>query len=137
MPIDDYDANVSEVPGYLTSVNPPLAAGETFTPLITATAGGKTGVLAGVDTRDGRDELAIMAAYNPSQLWWNEIAHGVVTWMTRGIHLGYQRNWFNVQIDDVFLPDSRWSASGNCTPGDGCVDPERHHHRHPDDRRPT
>ena len=43
--------------------------------------------------------------------------------MTRGVHLGYQRNYFAVQVDDVFLPDSRWSATGHCTPGDGCADP--------------
>ena len=43
--------------------------------------------------------------------------------MTRGIHLGYQRNYFAVHVDDVFLPDSRWSATGHCTPGDGCADP--------------
>ncbi|HEX2806263.1 MAG TPA: fibronectin type III domain-containing protein, partial [Kineosporiaceae bacterium] len=46
---------------------------------------------------------------------------GIVSWATRGIHLGYQRNYFNVHVDDVFLPDSRWSVSGNCTPGDDCI----------------
>ena len=42
--------------------------------------------------------------------------------MTRGVHLGYQRNYFSVQIDDVFLPDSRWSATLHCTPGDDCAE---------------
>ena len=67
-----------------------------------------------------------------SQQWFNEISHGLITWMTRGVHLGYQRNYFAVQVDDVFLPDSRWSATGHCTPGDGCADPKSPL-RHPDD----
>ena len=40
--------------------------------------------------------------------------------MTRGVHLGYQRSYFAVQVDDVLLPDSRWSTTGRCTPGDDC-----------------
>src|SRR5664279_5564305 len=51
------------------------------------------------------------------------MGHGIITWMTRGVHLGNHRNYFATQIDDVFLADSRWSSTGHCTPGDGCVDP--------------
>jgi hypothetical protein len=38
--------------------------------------------------------------------------------MTRGIHLGFDRNYFSAHIDDVFLADLRWSKDGDCTPGD-------------------
>ena len=72
---------------------------------------------------DGREELVVTATCTASQQWFNEISHGLITWMTRGVHLGYQRNYFAVQVDDVFLPDSRWSATGHCTPGDDCADP--------------
>src|SRR5664280_2053599 len=71
----------------------------------------------------GREDECLAAAFGGHQEWFNEIGHGIVTWLTRGIHLGQQRNYFAVQVDDVFLPDSRWSATGHCTPGDGCVDP--------------
>jgi hypothetical protein len=36
------------------------------------------------------------------------------------VHLGLHRNYFAVQVDDVFLPDSRWSTTGNCTPQEDC-----------------
>ena len=65
----------------------------------------------------------VSAAYNDSMQWFNTVGHGIVSWMTRGIHLGYHRSYLDVQVDDVLLPDSRWSVDGNCTPGDDCVDP--------------
>ncbi|HEX2809075.1 MAG TPA: fibronectin type III domain-containing protein, partial [Kineosporiaceae bacterium] len=80
-------------------------------------------VLAGVYAHDNREELVLPAAFNEYMQWFNEVAPGIVSWATRGIHLGYQRNYFNVHVDDVFLADSRWSVAGHCTPGDGCVDP--------------
>jgi hypothetical protein len=123
VPIDDFDPNTGEVYGYLAQPLSPLPAGETMTPLLTAATGGNSGVLAGVYAQAGQEELVLTAAFNPSMQWWNDVAHGVVTWMTRGIHLGQQRNYFAVQVDDVFLPDGRWSVAGNCTPGDDCVDP--------------
>ena len=122
LPIDDFDPAVGEVFGYLVQPVSPLPAGETFTPLLNATVGSASGVLAGVYAKDHREELVLTAAYNPGMQFWNEIAHGVVTWMTRGVHLGYQRNYFAVHIDDVFLPDSRWSVEHNCSPGDNCAD---------------
>jgi hypothetical protein len=65
----------------------------------------------------------LSAAYNPYMQWYNELAPGIVAWMTRGIHLGYQRNYFAVHVDDVLMANGRWSVAGNCTPGDDCVDP--------------
>jgi hypothetical protein len=119
--IEDVDPAVLETYGYLAAPSPTLAVGQTLTPLLTASAGGATGVLAGVYAHDGREELVLPAAFNANMQWFNEVGPGIVSWATRGLHLGIQRNYFNVQIDDVFLPDARWSASGNCTPGDNCV----------------
>ena len=56
-------------------------------------------------------------------MWLKSLEPGIISWVTRGINLGFHRNYFGLQVDDVFLPDSRWSATGHCTPGDGCVDP--------------
>jgi hypothetical protein len=39
--------------------------------------------------------------------------------MTRGTHLGYQRNYFSIHIDDTFSADNRWNSTANCTPGEG------------------
>ncbi|MEP6463554.1 MAG: fibronectin type III domain-containing protein, partial [Frankiaceae bacterium] len=120
--IDNFAAGL-EVYGYLAAPRTDLPAGESFTPLVQATVGSATGALIGSYAHDGREELVLTAAYNPAMQWFNELGHGIISWMTRGIHLGYARNYFAVHIDDVFLPDGRWSVAGKCTPGDNCVDP--------------
>lgn len=121
--IDDVDPGVSEVFGYLAS--PPATPGpdESYTPFLQVTQGTSTGSVATVHRTGSRERLVLTAAFNSSMQWFDVLAPGVVEWMTRGVHLGLQRNAFAVHIDDVFLPDSRWSTSDNCTPGDGCVDP--------------
>ena len=116
--IDDFDPAADEVYGYLAEPSPTLPAGETFTPLVDATLGAASGTLIGVYAHDFREELVIMASYNGGQQWFNQIAHGIVTWMTRGLHLGYHRNYLSVHVDDVFMGDSRWNSTLNCTPGD-------------------
>jgi hypothetical protein len=121
--IEDADAAIGETFGYLARALSPMPAGESFTPLVTATSGGTTGSILGVHTTGGREELVVSASFNASMQWFNVLAEGIVAWATRGIHLGYDRNYLNVHIDDVFLPDSRWSAEADCTPGDNCVDP--------------
>jgi len=118
---EDNDSNVPESYGYLATPAPP--AGTTFDTYLTGSAGGTTGTLAGVYTHDGRSEMVLTYAYNSAQWQFRTIAHGLVTWMTKGVHLGYDRNYFSVHVDDVFLPDARWSISGKCTPGEGCSDP--------------
>ena len=123
--IDDFDPAAIEVSGNIAQALPSLPAGATFTPLVNVSRGGFSGTLIGVYAHDYREQLFINAAYNGDQKWFSEIGHGIVTWMTRGIHLGHHRNYLSVHVDDVFLPDSRWSSTQNCTPGDtpSCVDP--------------
>jgi hypothetical protein len=123
--VDDRDPSVLESYGYLGTAAP--AAGATFTPLVTGTppgGGGTSGSLIGVYSHDGREELAITLAANRYQTHAMELGHGLITWLTRGIHLGYTRNWFSVHVDDVFLPDDRWDTVHNCTVGDDC-NPQR------------
>ncbi|WP_432834634.1 hypothetical protein [Dactylosporangium sp. CA-092794] len=124
VPIDDRDPATPESFGYLGASAP--AAGATFTPLVTATppGGGVTGSLMGVYSHDGREELAITLAANRYQTHALELGHGLITWLTRGVHLGYTRNWLSVHVDDVFLPDDRWDTVHNCTVGDDC-NPQR------------
>ncbi|WP_459645790.1 fibronectin type III domain-containing protein [Kineococcus sp. NUM-3379] len=122
LPIDDFSPAL-EVYGYLAQPEAELPAGQSVTPMITASTDDATGMIAWSYAHGGREELMVSAAYNSSMQWYNTVAHGVVSWMTRGIHLGFHRSYLDVQVDDVFLPDSRWSVAGNCTPGDDCVDP--------------
>ena len=110
VPIDNFDPAVTEVYGYLAAPAP--AAGQTFTSLLDVTVGASTGSVVGVYANGFREELVITAGFGSHQQVFNEIGHGIVTWMTRGLHLGYHRNYFDVQIDDIFLADARWSSTG-------------------------
>jgi hypothetical protein len=118
VPFENIDPNVSESYGYLGTPNP--ATGTTFDPLVTMTIPGTStqGVLSGVYTSSGRSELINTFAYNANQAQFRALAHGFITWATQGVHFGYDRNYFTVDVDDTFLPDAEWSQIGHCTPGD-------------------
>lgn len=45
------------------------------------------------------------------------LAHGIISWLTKGINLGDYRNYLDLAYDDMFLGDSQWSIQGKCTPG--------------------
>src|ERR1700751_5113835 len=62
---------------------------------------------------DGRERMVQTFDANSGQLHGQLLRQGLLGWLTRGIHLGYQRNYLTVQIDDVLLPNHAW-------------DPERH-----------
>jgi hypothetical protein len=120
LPIDDIDPAVAESYGYLGLPTPP--AGATFTPLVEGHSpdGAVTGSLLGVYAHDGREQLVVTLADNRNQSDAQQLGHGLVTWLTKGVHLGQWRNFFTVQVDDFFLPDDRWDAAANCTVGDDC-----------------
>lgn len=123
---EDNDPAVDESYGYLTTPLPDdPATGAHFEPYLTATIPGTTtqGTLAGVYRVGGREQLVLGFAYNYFQQQYRLLAHSVVDWVTRGVHLGYWRNYLTVHVDDVFSQDSRWSISDHCTPGEGDCPP--------------
>ncbi|MER6161690.1 hypothetical protein ABT147_40310 [Streptomyces sp. NPDC001868] len=79
--------------------------------------GSGRGSLVGEYAHDGRRELVVTFAYNQYQRQFRVLARGIVEWLTDGVHLGRNRNYFAVHVDDVFAPDSRWDTEHNCTPG--------------------
>ncbi|MDH6137924.1 hypothetical protein P3T37_007362 [Kitasatospora sp. MAA4] len=108
--------------GYLpTPMADNPATGSHFEPFLTETVPGTStqGTLAGVYTSGGREQLVLNFAYNYYQQQFHLLAHGIVDWVTRGVHLGYWRNFFSAHIDDLFNANSQWSQSGKCTPGEG------------------
>jgi len=115
VPVDDLSASVDESYGYTGTPQP----GITYTALVNATTPG-SGAVIGVYSHGGHDELVVTLAMNQYQSVAQELGHGLVSWLTKGVHLGYWRNWFSVDVDDVFLPDDRWDSAHNCTSGDGC-----------------
>ena len=75
---------------------------------------------AGVAGRRGRPPAArgIGFGYASYTTQFQYLAHGIVTWVTRGVNLGDWRNYLDVAYDDMFLGDSQWSMTGHCTPGE-------------------
>jgi hypothetical protein len=126
VPFEDLNPGVAESYGYLATPLPDdPAAGTSFQGYVTGSApagtpGNPSGVLAGMYSSPGRQELELTFAYNFYQQQFQLLAHGIITWMTRGVHLGYDRNYFSLHFDDVLMPDSQWSQTGHCTPTEDC-----------------
>ncbi|MFD5146489.1 hypothetical protein [Streptomyces sp. NPDC058401] len=89
-----------------------------YTSYLDAPVGSGRASLVGEYTHDGRSELVVTFGYNQYQQQFRLLARGIVEWVTQGVHLGQERNYFAVHVDDVFAPDARWSKELNCTPGD-------------------
>ena len=66
---------------------------------------GAKGSLLGVYSNDGVEQLVITAAISFSLPQYKTLAHGIISWATRGVHFGYNRNNFTFQVDDAFSSD--------------------------------
>ena len=108
---------------YLATPLPPasLPAGASFTPLVEAPGGGITGSVVGVYANAGVEQMVITAAFASTFMQFKYLGHGIITWMTRGVHFGYNRNNFTFHFDDAFGEDSTWNTTFNCTPGEDCT----------------
>jgi hypothetical protein len=60
---------------------------------------------------DGREEMVMTVDGNENQIHAQLLRHGMLSWATRGVHLGYQRNYFEMHVDDVFLSNDRWDTT--------------------------
>ena len=58
----------------------------------------------------GLEQLIITSAFNFGLPQFKTLAHGIVTWVTRGVHFGYNRNNFTFHVDDAFSADSLWNS---------------------------
>ena len=89
-------------------------AGAPYTSLLANSAGQ---ALAGVyqhpstDPQAGVAELSLYFDYNAAQLQWLLLAPGLINWVTQGTHLGLDRNYVEMDIDDTFTPDNAWSTT--------------------------
>jgi hypothetical protein len=101
--------------GYLADSVP----GGGATPLLDAAIPGSSGRATLVWQYDsgGREQLGIGFGYGSFQAQFRYLAHGIVSWVTRGMNLGNWRNYLDIAYDDMFLGDSQWSMTGHCTPG--------------------
>ncbi|MBT2448564.1 hypothetical protein J7F03_16005 [Streptomyces sp. ISL-43] len=109
---EDNSALIPESYGFMAKPRPG------YTSYVDAPVGSGRASLVGEYTHDGRSELVVTFGYNQHQQQFRLLARGIVEWVTQGVHLGQERNYFAVHVDDVFAPDARWSKELNCTPGD-------------------
>ena len=70
-------------------------------------------VLAGLYVRptDQVSELALAFNYNAAQLQWEILAPSLINWVTNNAHLGLERNYVEMNIDDTFTPDDAWDPT--------------------------
>jgi hypothetical protein len=125
VPIANDDPAVGEAFGYVgTPTNAP-----NWQTLLTGpnNAGAYLGIYTHPD--DGREEMVMTVAGNENQSHAQLLRHGELNWVTRGVFLGYQRNYLELQVDDLFLGDDAWdpathstnfdpAAASRMTPGD-------------------
>ncbi|MGN6189608.1 MAG: hypothetical protein ACTHOE_11960 [Conexibacter sp.] len=87
--------------------------GAAFNTLLTDGSGN---ALVGVYTHpEGREEMVQTFDSNQFQLHSELLRHGQLAWVTRGTFFGDQRNYLELQVDDVFLPDDIWDPATHTT----------------------
>jgi hypothetical protein len=55
--------------------------------------------------------MVMTVASNQFQSHNQLLRHGMLNWVTRGVFLGYQRNYLELQVDDLFLGDDAWNPA--------------------------
>jgi hypothetical protein len=111
--------STSESFGYLVMPRDELGPQQKFTKLVTMRLPSDTvdGVVLGVFSEEGRERMVLTAGMNENQFQYQALFPGILNWLTRGVHLGTERNYFSVHIDDVFMSNKRWNSAMNCTGG--------------------
>ena len=98
--------------GYLATPDPD----ECFESLLVAPDGSS---LLGIHRDgDGRERMVQTFDANGGQVQGHLLRQGILAWLTRGTHLGYQRNYLSVQVDDVLLPNHSWDPERHATATD-------------------
>ena len=86
-------------------------AGANFTTLLT---GLNNSAAVGINVRaNGTEEMVNTVPGNQFQSHHQLLRDGMLAWVTRGVYLGYARNYLGLDIDDVFLPDDKWDPVNN------------------------
>jgi len=64
---------------------------------------------------DGREEMVQTFDANSAQMHGHLLRQGLLAWLTREVHVGYQRNYLTVHVDDVLLPNHGWDPVRHAT----------------------
>jgi hypothetical protein len=88
-------------------------AGANFQTLVQSADGS---ALLGINTNpDGRQELVSTVAQNQWMTQSRLLSTGILNWVTRGVRLGENRNYFSLHVDDAFYGNDRWDTVNNVT----------------------
>ena len=79
------------------------------------TGPGNSSLLGIYTDAEGREEMVMTVNSNQFQSHNQLLRHGMLNWVTRGVYLGHQRNYLELHVDDVFLPDDSWDPVTNTT----------------------
>ena len=109
VPIANDDPGAAETFGHLAT---PLA-GVDFQTLVTGP--GNSSLLGIYTDAEGREEMVMTVNSNQFQSHNQLLRHGMLNWVTRGVYLGHQRNYLELHVDDVFLPDDSWDPVTHTT----------------------
>ena len=108
--IADDDTTVAETFGYPAT---PVGGADWQTLLAAPNGSAFLGIYTHPD--DGREEMVMTVASNQFQNHNQLLRHGMLNWVTRGVFLGYERNYLELQVDDLFLGDDAWDPVTNTT----------------------
>jgi hypothetical protein len=87
--------------------------GQSFDPLLIDPGGA---VLLGIHRlRDGREEMVQTFAVNAHQSQAQLLRPGQIRWLTGGLHLGCERVYLPIHVDDVLLPNHAWDLTRHAT----------------------
>ena len=98
--------------GYLAE--PVTAAGATaVTPLLDAAVPHSAAAARWSGSSPARAPSSSASASATSQFTaqFRYLGHGIVSWLTHGVQLGYWRNYLTIDYDDVINADAQWSMS--------------------------
>ena len=86
----------------------PLGSAQ-FEPLVTTADGA---ALLGIHRHDdGREQMVQTFATNPLQSHTHLLRPGQLMWLTRGVHLGLERHYLSLHVDDVLLANPSWNVA--------------------------
>ena len=109
VPIANDDPVAAETFGHLATP----VAGVDFQTLVTGP--GNSSLLGIYTDAEGREEMVMTVNSNQFQSHNQLLRHGLLNWVTRGVYLGHQRNYLELHVDDVFLPDDSWDPVTHTT----------------------
>jgi Immunoglobulin I-set domain len=99
--------------GYEATPLATQASGASFAPLLSGPEGS---AFIGVYTHpNGVQEMVESFNENSFQLQAELLRHGALNWATRGVYFGDQRNYYEADVDDNFLPDDSWNPATHTT----------------------